>query len=132
MIDFRPIGYVIGLLVAALGLAMLIPMGVDLAEGNGHAGVFLESLIVTVLTGGLIAIASSNSVTGRMNTQQLFLLTSGVWVVLPLFGALPFLRGATDATFTDAYFEAMSGLTTTGSTVFTGLDQLPSGLLLWR
>lgn len=132
MIDFRPIGYVIGLLVAALGLTMVVPMFADLAAGNDHAGVFLESLIITVLTGGLIAIASANSLTGRMNTQQLFLLTTGVWVVLPLFGALPFLRGATDATVTDAYFEAMSGLTTTGSTVFTGLDELPVGLLLWR
>ena len=67
-----------------------------------------------------------------MGMRQTFILTSGVWAVLPLFGAIPFLRGATDASFTDAYFEAMSGLTTTGSTVFTGLDDLPSGLLLWR
>lgn len=59
-------------------------------------------------------------------------MASGVWIVLPIFGAIPFIQGATNASLTDAYFEAMSGLTTTGSTVFTGLDDLPAGLLLWR
>ena len=54
MIDLRPVGYVIGLLVAALGATMLIPTGVDLAQGNEHWPVFLESAIVTTLTGGLI------------------------------------------------------------------------------
>jgi len=60
------------------------------------------------------------------------LLTSGVWLALPIFGALPFALGATDSSFTDAFFEAMSGLTTTGATVISGLDYLPDGLLLWR
>ena len=55
-----------------------------------------------------------------------------MWVVLPLFGALPFMLGESDLRFVDAFFEAMSGLTTTGSTVMTGLDDLPRGLLLWR
>ncbi|MEL7150121.1 MAG: TrkH family potassium uptake protein [Pseudomonadota bacterium] len=132
MFDLRPVGYVVGLLVAFLGLSMLVPMGLDLYVGNGHAGVFVESAIVTVLTGVFLAISCANSVEQGIGTRQTFILTTGVWVVLPLFGALPFLRGATDATFTNAYFEAMSGLTTTGSTVFSGLDLLPEGLLLWR
>ena len=132
MIDLRPVGYVVGLLVATLGLTMLLPMSVDLWVGNGHAGAFFTSAILTVLTGGLIALACANAVTGRMNIQQTFMLTSGVWAVLPLFGAIPFIAGDTDATFTDAYFEAMSGMTTTGSTVFVNLNDLPAGLLLWR
>ncbi len=130
--DLRPVGYVIGLLVAALGLTMLIPLMMDVYVGNGHAGVFLESSIMTTLTGGLLALACANSVGDRMTIQQIFLLTTGVWAVLPVFGAIPFMQGATDARAVDAYFEAMSGLTTTGSTVFTGLDALPQGLLLWR
>jgi len=132
MIDFRPVGYIIGLVVAAIGASMVLPMMADLAAGNGEAGVFLEAAVVTILTGGLIALASANSVSGRMENRQLFLLTTMVWVVLPLFGAIPFMRGATDASFTDAYFEAMSGVTTTGATVFVGLDNLPAGILLWR
>lgn len=132
MIDLRPVGYVIGLLVAALGVTMLVPMLVDLGLGTGHAGVFLESAILTTLTGGLMALACANAVTGKLNVQQIFLIATGVWAVLPIFGAIPFIQGATQSTITDAYFEAMSGLTTTGSTVLTGLDDLPSGLLLWR
>ncbi|MEM7718823.1 MAG: TrkH family potassium uptake protein [Pseudomonadota bacterium] len=132
MIDLRPVGYVIGLLVSFLGLSMTIPMALDLAVGNGHAGVFVESAIITFLVGVFLAMSCANSVQAGIGTRQTFILTSGVWMVLPLFGALPFLRGATDASITDAYFEAMSGLTTTGSTVFSGLENLPEGLLLWR
>ncbi|MCF3593669.1 TrkH family potassium uptake protein [Rhodobacteraceae bacterium LMO-12] len=132
MFDLRPVGYVIGLLVAALGLAMLLPLAVDLAEGREHWPVFAESAVLTFLTGGLIALSCQNGTQQGLSIQQTFLLTSGVWVALPLFGALPFMLGHTDARFVDAFFEAMSGLTTTGSTVFTGLDDMPKGILLWR
>lgn len=132
MLDLRPVGYVIGLLVAVLGVAMLLPMVMDIAEGRNHWQVFVQSSLITMLSGGLIAVACSNGVRQGLSIQQTFLLTTGVWVALPLFGALPFVLGATEARFVDAFFEAMSGLTTTGSTVFTGLEFLPKGLLLWR
>ncbi|WP_422071478.1 TrkH family potassium uptake protein [Tranquillimonas rosea] len=132
MIDPRPVGYVIGLLVTAFGATMTVPMMVDLAAGNGHWPAFLESAILTTLTGGLTALACATGTGERMTVQQLFLLTTAVWVALPVFGALPFVFGATDAKGVDAFFEAVSGLTTTGSTVFTGLQDLPRGLLLWR
>ncbi|MFV2001983.1 MAG: TrkH family potassium uptake protein [Paracoccaceae bacterium] len=132
MVDFRPIGYVIGLLVAALGVTMIFPLMIDYAAGNGHLPVFMQSAIITVTFGGLLALACANGVTDRMTIQQTFILTTGVWVVLPIFGAIPFLIGATGAPYVDAFFEAMSGLTTTGSTVFSGLEELPRGLLFWR
>lgn len=132
MIDLRPVGYVIGLMVTALGLAMFLPMMVDIAEGRGHWPVFAESAILTVLVGGLVALACKNGVREGLTIQQTFLLTTGVWVMLPVFGALPFVIGDTEARIVDAVFEAMSGLTTTGSTVLSGLDELPKGLLLWR
>ncbi|MCE0505338.1 TrkH family potassium uptake protein [Roseivivax sp. GX 12232] len=132
MFDLRPVAYVIGLLVTCLGLTMLVPMLVDIAEGRGAWPVFAESAIITTLSGGFISLASQNAVKDRLSLQQIFLLTTGVWVVLPVFGAIPFVLGATEARFVDAFFEAMSGLTTTGSTVFTGLDELPKGILLWR
>ena len=130
--DVRPIGYVIGLLVAVLGAAMLIPLMVDLAEGRGQWPVFLQSGIITVLAGTAIALSCASGVKEGLTIQQTFLLTSSVWVALPLFGAIPFILGETDARIVDAVFEAMSGLTTTGSTVFTQLDALPKGLLIWR
>ncbi len=132
MLDMRPVGYVIGLLVAVLGIAMIVPMLVDIAEGRGHWPVFVESGLITILGGSMIALACANGVKQGLTIQQTFLLTTGVWLMLPLFGALPFMLGATEARLVDAVFEAMSGLTTTGSTVFTGLDDLPKGLLLWR
>ena len=131
-IDLRPIGYVIGLLVACLGLTMLIPLAVDIAEGRGHWPAFAESAILTFAIGGLTALACHNGTQDGLTLQQTFLLTTGVWATLPLFGALPFILGAPQASFTDAFFEAMSGLTTTGSTVFSGLDDMPRGILLWR
>ena len=121
-----------GLLVAVLGLAMIVPILVDLAEGRGHWRVFVESALITTLGGSMIALASSNGIKEGLTIQQTFLLTTGVWLMLPLFGALPFILGATNASVTDAVFEAMSGLTTTGSTVFVGLEDLPKGLLIWR
>lgn len=132
MHDLRPVGYVIGLLSAVFGATMAVPLVVDYAAGDGHWHAFLQSAFLTTATGGLIALACANGVRDRISLQQTFLLATGVWVALPLFGALPFLFGATAARPVDAVFESMSGLTTTGATVFTGLEHLPRGLLLWR
>ncbi len=132
MFDLRPVGYIIGLLVAALGAMMLLPMAADLAAGSAHWMVFLESAILTFAVGGLVAMACANGRGKLLTIPQSFVLTTGVWVALPLFGALPFMLGAPGAGFTDAMFEAMSGMTTTGTTVFVGLDDLPYGTNLWR
>lgn len=132
MLDLRPVGYVIGLLVASLGVTMLAPLLADLVAANGHWPVFLEAAIVTILVGGLVAVACANGIGEGLSLRQTFLLTSLVWLMLPIFGAIPFYLGATNAGFTDAFFEAMSGLTTTGATVFGGLEALPDGLKLWR
>ena len=132
MFDFRPAAYVIGLLVVVLGATMVVPMVVDLMDGNGEWWVFAISALLTCLTGGSIALACANASGQGLSIQQTFLLTTGVWVVLPIFGALPFWLGETDARIVDGFFEAMSALTTTGSTVLSGLSDLPRGLLLWR
>ncbi|RMA43210.1 TrkH family potassium uptake protein [Rhodophyticola porphyridii] len=132
MFDLRPVGYVLGLLVSVLGATMLLPLGVDLYMQNGHWQSFAEAALITIVIGVFLTLACANAVTRGLTLQQTFLLTTGVWLVLPVFGALPFVFGATEAAYVDAFFEAMSGLTTTGSTVLTGLDQLPEGILLWR
>ena len=132
MFDLRPVGYVIGLLVACLGVSMLVPMVVDMAAENGHWPVFMQAAIITTITGALLALATSNGMGKGLTIQQTFLLTTGVWLALPIFGAIPFYMGSTQSSFTNAFFEAMSGLTTTGSTVLTGIDALPDGLKLWR
>ncbi|MEO1474461.1 MAG: potassium transporter TrkH, partial [Pseudomonadota bacterium] len=75
--DLRPVGYVIGLLVAVLGAAMLLPMLVDLAEGRGHWFVFAESALITLVVGGVLALSCANSVREGLTIQQTFLLTTG-------------------------------------------------------
>ncbi|MBR9865048.1 MAG: TrkH family potassium uptake protein [Rhodobacteraceae bacterium] len=132
MFDFRPAAYVIGLLSLALGCTMVFPMLIDIFDGSPEWWVFGLSGVLTALAGGSLALACANSSTGGLSIQQTFILTTGVWVVLPVFGALPFWFGATDARLVDGFFEAMSALTTTGSTVFEGLGDLPRGILLWR
>ncbi|MBU2983468.1 TrkH family potassium uptake protein [Lentibacter algarum] len=132
MFDLRPVGYVIGLLVAILGLTMLAPLVLDFVEGNGHWTVFAESSVITILVGGLVALSCQNGVREGLSIQQTFLLTTSVWLALPLFAAFPFVFGASQLSYVDAFFEAMSGMTTTGATVLTGLDELPKGILLWR
>ncbi|CUH52534.1 trk system potassium uptake protein TrkH [Shimia marina] len=111
---------------------MVFPMFVDIVDGNGHWGAFFISAVITSLTGGLVALSCHNRRGEGLSLQQTFLLTTSVWLALPVFGALPFVLGATEARAVDAVFEAMSGLTTTGSTVFSGLDDMPRGMLLWR
>lgn len=132
MVDARPVFYVIALLVAALGATMLIPAMVDFFYGNAHGWVFVQAAALTILIGVFVALATHNVNRGGLSLQETFLLTTGVWITLPFFGAIPFVIGATAASPTDAFFESMSGLTTTGATVFTGLDDLPEGLLVWR
>ncbi len=132
MLDPRPVGYVVGLLILALGLAMAAPAIVDAAYGNGHWQTFAVSGAICVFIGGAVALACVEKKAQGLSIQQAFLLTTSAWFFLPLFGALPFMLGEPQARPVDAFFEAMSGFTTTGSTVFVGLEHLPHGVNLWR
>ncbi|MFD1880348.1 TrkH family potassium uptake protein [Paracoccus pacificus] len=131
MIDLRPVVNVIGKLTIAMGATMVIPMAVDFTSGDPHWTVFLECAMLTVVIGALVTVAT-RCPNPSLDIRQTFLLTSGVWLVLPVIGALPLMWGAPGANFTDAYFEAMSGLTTTGTTALPNLDALPAGANLWR
>ncbi|MEN8836912.1 MAG: TrkH family potassium uptake protein [Celeribacter marinus] len=132
MTDIRPVLYVIGVLVALLGLTMTVPMFVDIGFGRGEWQVFLKSGLITFVFGTALAISTQNGQKQGLSIQQMFLLTTVIWLILPIFGGIPFMLAEMDASLTDAFFEAMSGMTTTGSTVFSGLDNLPEGILLWR
>ncbi|MEM8871555.1 MAG: TrkH family potassium uptake protein [Pseudomonadota bacterium] len=132
MIDVRPVGYVIGLLVSALSVSMLLPLLADVIDGRGDLSTFGISATITALSGAALVLGCADPTQKELTLQQTFLLTTSTWVVLPIFGALPFWIGAPNVTYTDAFFEAMSGFTTTGSTVFSELQSLPAGTLLWR
>lgn len=134
MIDLRPVGHIIGMLIATLGAMMLFPMALDYMSGDANWMAFGESAVVTCLAGAVLTLSCANSTKkGQgITLRQSFILTTGTWVMLPAFGALPFIFGLPDATVTNAVFEAVSGMTTTGTTVFIGLDDLPPGVNLWR
>ncbi|QPH52994.1 TrkH family potassium uptake protein [Pontivivens ytuae] len=132
MISLRPIGYVVGLLVLALGAAMLLPALIDLPTEAGASGTFALSSVVTMMAGLTLILSCANSRTRGLDIRQTFLLTVACWLSLPIFGAIPLWTGPVPVSYTDAFFEAMSGLTTTGSTIYSDLDQLSRGTLLWR
>jgi len=131
MIDARPVANTVGKLVITLGAAMMLPMFVDWWAGDPHWKSFLEAAILTMLAGGLITLATQGA-SKALTLEQAFLMTAAIWAVVPAAGAIPFMIGAPHASFTDAYFEAMSGVTTTGATAFPELDTLPKGTNLWR
>lgn len=131
LFDFRPILLVIGVFLMVLGVAMVLPALFDLSAGSPDWQVFLVAGVTTGLAGGLLT-AATWGWKGTLSLQQAFLLTTLAWVALALFAALPFAFSELNLSFTDAFFEAMSGLTTTGSTVIVGLDDAPPGILVWR
>ncbi len=132
MFAMRPIGYVIGQFVVILGLAMLLPMAVDWFGGEPEWQTFGLAAAITIIGGAGLVTACAQDRSDGLSVQQTFILTVLAWLILPLFGSLPFIMGAHGMDFTDSFFESMSGITTTGATVMEGLDRKPPGILLWR
>jgi trk system potassium uptake protein TrkH len=120
-----------GLLLFIMGAGMLFPAMIEYSFKGADGEVFLFTAGFVMFVGGMF-FASNSGVQGDINQKQAFLLTVSMWVVLPIFGALPFVFTSVEMSYTDAFFEAMSGISTTGSTVMTGLDGAPPGILLWR
>lgn len=132
MVDFRPIAYVFGRILIVLAILMLGPAAIDWSAGDENASALLFSALITGGIGGLIALATVNGLSGSFDLRQAYLLTAVIWFGLPVFAALPFMLGVPNLHFTEAYFEAVSGITTTGATVIYGLDAMPAGMNLWR
>jgi len=129
--DSRPILFIIGILMSTLALAMCLPAAADGAVHNPDWRVFALSSAFTLLIGVMLMITARSPSRG-LNQRQAFVLTTLSWTAIPAFAALPFAFSELNLTYTDAFFEAMSGITTTGSTVLIGLDFAPPGILLWR
>lgn len=132
MVDLRPVAYVIGRILIVLAILMLAPAIIDWRAGleNGYA--FLASAALTGVSGTALTLSTGNALGRALDTRQAYLLTAGIWFVVPFFGALPFWIGEPRLSLQYAYFEAVSGITTTGATVIFGLDELPAGMNLWR
>ena len=126
----KTVFFAIGVLLIILGAFMLIPFFVQFIYDEENS-TFLSSATVTVFIGILLTLTNSEE-NRKLNLQQAFLLTTLSWLSIAIFGCLPFLLSKLDLSIVDAFFESMSGITTTGSTIIINLDSAPKGILIWR
>jgi trk system potassium uptake protein TrkH len=134
LIDLRPIVFVVGALLLIVANMLLVPAGYILlagADSDVNLRAFLMSSAAAGLAGLPMVILTRNA-NFRLVPRQLYLLTVVSWVMVSLFCAVPFTLSDIHMSVVDSLFETMSGITTTGSTVLSGLDTLPVSILLWR
>ena len=130
MSNYKTVFFTLGILQVILGLAMIMPIIVQLIYNELDSS-FISSGIITIIFGILFFLSNLDH-DKKLNLPQAFLLTSLSWLSIAVFGSLPFIFSNLNLHITDAFFESMSGITTTGSTVITNLDVAPKSILLWR
>jgi trk system potassium uptake protein len=130
---------VLGGVLMLFGLTMLVPLAFAFFGSDAALPAYDGAILITMGVGALLFFGcrygphqSRQHMRRELQPRDGFLLVTLVWAVLPAFGALPLMFHLPGLSFTDAYFEAMSGLTTTGATVLTGLDKLPTSINVWR
>lgn len=128
--QFAAVQRVLGALIAAYSVTMLIPVFVSLLYQDGQAGYFLDSFLVTFLLGMVVWFPVRKS-RQELRRREGFLIVALYWVILSAVSTLPF-HFSPHLDFTDAFFESVSGFTTTGATVIVGLDHLPKSILYYR
>lgn len=130
LIRIAPVLRVLGGIFIGFGLFMIPPLAFDWWAKAPTVGYFVGAIAASVFTGAVCIVLSGSGETFDLNRKQAFLATALGWLLVPCFAAIPFL--GVGASWIDGYFESASGITTTGSTVLTGLDTMPEGILLWR
>ncbi|MCV2217697.1 TrkH family potassium uptake protein [Thauera sp. Sel9] len=128
---YRPALNALGLIIMIFGLLMGFPLGVSLWLDDGAALAYDKAVLVTVAAGLALWLAT-RGVRRDLRVHDGFFLVVATWAILPLFGSLPLMGHMPALGFTDAYFEAVSGLTATGATVLSGVDDLPISINVWR
>jgi trk system potassium uptake protein TrkH len=128
---FAPLAQTLGLIIMIFGLSVLLPAILSHALDDGAQAAYDEALVFTFGAGAIVWLLSRRHV-GELQVRDGFLLVALAWTVLPAFATLPLLLYLPELSFTDAYFETVSGLTTSGATVLADLDKLPPSINLWR
>ena len=126
----KTVFFLIGILLIVLGASMLAPYSIQVLYGeNSHS--FISSSFVTIFIGILFVLANLEK-EFKLNLRQTFLFSTLAWLMVAIFGSLPFLLSTNEFTISEAFFESMSGITTTGATIISDLDNSPKSILLWR
>ena len=128
--NLKTIFFALGILLVILGLFMIIPLILQFVYDEKDSS-FILSAFVTIIIGSLL-ILSNYEISKKINLQDAFLLTSVSWLCVAVFGSLPFIFSSLNLSVSDSFFESMSGITTTGSTIINNLDDAPKAILFWR
>ena len=130
MSNYKTVFFTLGVLQIILGVSMIIPIIIQVIYNQLDSS-FIGAGIITIIFGVLFFLSNLNH-DKKLNLQQAFLVTSLSWISIAIFGSLPFIFSSLELTITDAMFESMSGITTTGSTIITNLNDSPKAILFWR
>ena len=130
MSNYKTVFFTLGALQIILGLSMIVPILAQFFYNQLDSG-FISSGLVTIVFGVLFLLSNLDH-DKKLNLPQAFLLTALSWLSIAVFGSLPFIFSEIELSITDAFFESMSGITTTGSTIITNLNETPKAILLWR
>ena len=130
MSNYKTVFFTLGILQIILGVFMFVPIIIQFIYSEVDSSFFGAS-IVTIIFSSLFFLSNLDH-DKKLNLQQAFLLTALSWLSIAIFGSLPFIFSTIELSITDAFFESMSGITTTGSTIISELENTPKGILLWR
>ena len=130
MSNYKTVFFTLGVLLIVLGFSMLAPITIQLIY-NEFNSTFVISSIITITFGALFFLANIDH-NRSLSTQQAFLLTALSWIGVAIFGSIPFIFSDLNLSVTDAFFESMSGITTTGATIINNLSDAPKAILSWR
>ncbi len=130
MSNYKTVFFTIGVLQIILGISMVIPIITQVIYSEVDSS-FIGASIISIIFGVLFFLTNFNH-DKKLNLQQAFLLTALSWLSIAIFGSIPFIFSSLELTITDSFFESMSGITTTGSTIISNLELAPKSILLWR
>ena len=130
MSNYKTVFFTLGILQVILGIFMLIPIIPQFIYNELDSSFFGASIVTIIF--GILFFLSNLDHDKKLTLQQAFLLTALSWLSVAIFGSLPFIFSSVNFSFTNAFFESMSGITTTGSTIISNLESMPKGILLWR
>ncbi len=127
--NYRMVLYVLGRILGVLAALMLLPLGVAALYGEALIPFIIPMAILIAVS---LLLSAKNPKENAMHARDGFVTVGLSWIIMSLFGALPFVIGGEIPRFTDAFFETVSGFTTTGASILSSVEQMSRGMLFWR